>query len=71
MKIAIKDFSGRLMAYGWWAGFSFNQQCYCHFTVVLLPCYCCVTAMLQALFRKKHFFNLKFKKNHSVCRLSV
>ena len=39
MKIAIHDFSGRLTAYSWQAGYSFNQPCYWRFTVVLLPCY--------------------------------
>ena len=53
--IAINDFSGRLVIF-----------LTSRFTVVLLPSYCCVGAVLQALFRKKHLFNWKFKNSFCI-----
>ena len=68
MKIAINDFSGRLVIFLTSCVTAVLLSFYCHVTAVLLSFYCCVTAVLQALFGKVHLFTvIKINKKIFLC----
>ena len=61
MKIAITDISGMLVIF----------LTSCVFDRSLLPCYCCVTVVLQTVFKKKSIYLTQNKRNLYVYHLSV